>query len=71
MLVEEMFLEAFDNPALEILHDGATFEAGSSRLAVSTDSFVVRPLFFPGATSARSPCTGPSTTSPCAGRSRW
>jgi hydrogenase expression/formation protein HypE len=48
MLVEEMFLEAFDNPALEILHDGATFEAGSSRLAVSTDSFVVRPLFFPG-----------------------
>ena len=48
MLVEEMFLEAFDNPALEILHDGATFEAGSSRLAVSTDSFVIRPLFFPG-----------------------
>jgi hydrogenase expression/formation protein HypE len=48
MLVEGMFLEAFRNPALEPLHDGAVLEADGSRLAFSTDSFVVRPLFFPG-----------------------
>jgi hydrogenase expression/formation protein HypE len=48
MLVERMFLEAFDNPALALLHDGAVLEVGASRLAVSTDSFVIRPLFFPG-----------------------
>jgi hydrogenase expression/formation protein HypE len=43
MLVEGMFLEAYGNPALSVLHDGATFDAGDSRLAVS-----IRPLFFPG-----------------------
>jgi hydrogenase expression/formation protein HypE len=48
MLVEDLFLEAYGNPALATLHDGATFTAGDSRLAVSTDSFVIRPLFFPG-----------------------
>lgn len=48
MLVEGMFLEAFRNPALEPLHDGALLEAAGARLAFSTDTFVVRPLFFPG-----------------------
>ena len=48
MLVEEMFLEAFRNPALELLHDGALLDAAGGRLAFSTDTFVVRPLFFPG-----------------------
>jgi hydrogenase expression/formation protein HypE len=48
MLIERMFLPAFDNPALEMLHDGALLELGGTRLAFSTDSFVVSPLFFPG-----------------------
>jgi len=48
MLVEGMFLEAFRNPALEPLHDGAVLPVGDSRIAFSTDSFVIRPLFFPG-----------------------
>ena len=48
MLVEEMFLEAFRNPALEALGDGALLDTGAGRLAFSTDTFVVRPLFFPG-----------------------
>ncbi len=49
ILVEGLFLEAFRNPALESLHDGAVLDtAAGGRLAVSTDSFVVRPLFFPG-----------------------
>jgi hydrogenase expression/formation protein HypE len=47
-LIERMFLTAFDNPALSILHDGALLDLEGSRIAVSTDSFVVSPLFFPG-----------------------
>jgi len=47
-LVEYMFLPAFRNPALENLGDAAVFELHSGRLAMSTDSFVVQPLFFPG-----------------------
>ncbi|MCP3962365.1 MAG: hydrogenase expression/formation protein HypE [bacterium] len=47
-LVGGMFLEAFDNPVLRTLHDGALVELGGARLAFSTDSFVIRPLFFPG-----------------------
>ncbi|MBI5838064.1 MAG: hydrogenase expression/formation protein HypE [Candidatus Eisenbacteria bacterium] len=48
MLIEKMFLEAFRNPALEQLHDGAVLDVGGARLAISTDTFVVSPLFFPG-----------------------
>ena len=48
MLIERMFLEAFRNPALEPLHDGAVLEVEGVRLALSTDTFVVSPLFFPG-----------------------
>ena len=46
-LVEHLFLPAFDNAALAALGDGAVVEGGA-RLAISTDSFVVRPRFFPG-----------------------
>src|SRR5262245_24462674 len=48
MLIERMVLPAFANPALEPLHDGALLEIGGARLAFSTDSFVIDPLFFPG-----------------------
>ncbi|MBN2318757.1 MAG: hydrogenase expression/formation protein HypE [Acidobacteria bacterium] len=47
-LIEKMFLPAFGNPALEARHDGAMLELPSHRIAVTTDSYVVRPLFFPG-----------------------
>jgi hydrogenase expression/formation protein HypE len=47
-LVEHLFLPAFRNPALENLGDAAVFDLAGGRLAMSTDSFVVRPLFFPG-----------------------
>jgi len=47
-LVEHLFLPAFRNPALENLGDAAVLETASARLALSTDSFVVQPLFFPG-----------------------
>jgi len=47
-LVEFLFLPAFRNPALENLGDAAVLDLGAGKLAMSTDSFVVQPLFFPG-----------------------
>src|SRR5271157_607696 len=47
-LVEHLFLPAFRNPELENLGDAAVLELGGGKLAMSTDSFVVQPLFFPG-----------------------
>jgi hydrogenase expression/formation protein HypE len=48
MLIERLFVPAFANPALEALHDGAILEVNGIRLAFSTDSFTISPLFFPG-----------------------
>jgi hydrogenase expression/formation protein HypE len=47
-LIEKMFLPSFRNPALEARHDGAVVDADGIRVAFTTDSYVVRPLFFPG-----------------------
>lgn len=47
-LVEHLFLPAFRNTALENLGDAAVLDLGTGRIAMSTDSFVVQPLFFPG-----------------------
>jgi hydrogenase expression/formation protein HypE len=46
-LVEENFVPLFQNPLLEKLDDSAVFEL-SGRLAFTTDSYVVSPIFFPG-----------------------
>lgn len=48
MLIETMLAPTFDNPWLAPLHDGAVVDVEAGRLAVSTDSFVIDPLFFPG-----------------------
>jgi len=47
-LIEAVFLDAFRNPVLEALEDQAVLALGGNRLAFTTDSFVVSPLFFPG-----------------------
>jgi hydrogenase expression/formation protein HypE len=47
-LIEQVFVGAFGNPLLDARHDGATFNLGGARVAFTTDSYVVRPLFFPG-----------------------
>jgi hydrogenase expression/formation protein HypE len=52
-LIEGIFLPAFSNPLLDRLGDSTVLDvagelAGGGRLAISTDSYVVRPLFFPG-----------------------
>ncbi len=47
-LIRQVFLPAFHNPLLAKLDDQAVFELGGMRLALTTDAFVVSPLFFPG-----------------------
>lgn len=48
-LIDAVFVEAFRNPLLDNLGDGAVIDLpGGQRMAVSTDSFVVQPLRFPG-----------------------
>lgn len=47
-LLEQLVLPAFRNELLDQRHDGAVFEIGGVRLAMTTDSYVVRPLVFPG-----------------------
>jgi hydrogenase expression/formation protein HypE len=46
--VEHLFLPAFGDPALAALADSAVLPSPNGRLALTTDSYVVRPLFFPG-----------------------
>jgi hydrogenase expression/formation protein HypE len=47
-LMQETILPNFKNPLLDALHDGAIFSLNGSRFAFSTDSYVVKPIFFPG-----------------------
>ncbi len=47
-LIARMFLPPFDNPALRAGDDAGVVGVGATRLAISTDSHVVSPLFFPG-----------------------
>src|SRR5262249_38268541 len=49
-LIEGIFAPAFSNPLLDLMNDAATFalDNGNLRLAFTTDTYVVNPLFFPG-----------------------
>lgn len=47
-LTADLLLPAFDNPALAMLDDGATLNVNGGRIAFSTDTYVVDPIFFPG-----------------------
>jgi hydrogenase expression/formation protein HypE len=47
-LIDKILLPQFRNELLEPLHDGAIFSVADQRLAFTTDSFVVSPIFFPG-----------------------
>lgn len=47
-LIQDIFLPAFSNPVLSQLNDQAVVSVEGVRLAFTTDSFVVKPLFFPG-----------------------
>ena len=47
-LIEKMFMAGFDDATLNNRHDSATLNIGNQKLAFTTDSYVVNPLFFPG-----------------------
>ncbi len=47
-LISTMFYPAFSNPILNEQHDGAIFDCKEGRMAYTTDSFVVDPIFFNG-----------------------
>ncbi|HZR16887.1 MAG TPA: hydrogenase expression/formation protein HypE [Verrucomicrobiae bacterium] len=47
-LISKMIVPAFRNDLLDSMHDSTVFSLGDSRLAFTTDSYVVRPMFFPG-----------------------
>src|SRR4029078_10800593 len=47
-LIEAVFLDAFRNPLLEPLEDAPPRTGNGARIALTTDSYVVSPLFFPG-----------------------
>lgn len=47
-LILDTVLPVFDDPALRCLDDGAVLETEGGRIAFSTDTYVVDPLFFPG-----------------------
>jgi hydrogenase expression/formation protein HypE len=47
-LIDGIFRPAFGAGPADLVHDGALIDPGAGQLAFTTDSFVVRPLFFPG-----------------------
>lgn len=47
-LMEKIILPELSNPLLDQLHDGAIFPVNGGKMAFTTDSYVVRPRFFPG-----------------------
>ncbi|MGB8657562.1 MAG: hydrogenase expression/formation protein HypE [Candidatus Zixiibacteriota bacterium] len=47
-LISDLFKRNFQNPILDRLEDSAVLRLGNVRVAFTTDSYVVKPLFFPG-----------------------
>jgi len=47
-LIRDLFLKNLGNPFLNKMGDAALIKSGAKKLAYTTDSFVVKPLFFPG-----------------------
>ncbi len=47
-LIEKLFVPQFNNAELAQQHDGAILDLGGARIAMSTDSYVVQPIVFPG-----------------------
>lgn len=57
-LIQKVFLPAFANDKLAMLHDGAVLDMPSKRIVFSTDSYVVQPVFFPGGDIGKLAVTG-------------
>ena len=71
-LIEKLMLPAFGNPILDQQHDGSVIEINGARLAFTTDSYVVRPLFFPGGDIGTLAINGTvNDLAMCGARPRW
>jgi hydrogenase expression/formation protein HypE len=71
-LIEQVFVSAFANPRLNERHDGAVLDAQGHRLAFTTDSYVVHPLFFPGGDIGTLAVNGTvNDLAMCGARPRW
>jgi len=71
-LIEQVFLSAFASPSLNERHDGAVLDAQGHRLAFTTDSYVVHPLFFPGGDIGTLAVNGTvNDLAMCGARPRW
>ncbi|HHT9158780.1 MAG: hydrogenase expression/formation protein HypE [Planctomycetes bacterium GWF2_39_10] len=57
-LIRQLFLPNFSNEALSQLGDSAILQFNGARLAFTTDSYVVKPLFFPGGDIGRLAVSG-------------
>ncbi|MFO1501376.1 MAG: hydrogenase expression/formation protein HypE [Verrucomicrobiota bacterium] len=71
-LLDKIFLPSFQNPILGSRHDGALLEAGTGRLAFTTDAYVVHPIFFPGGDIGTLAVNGTvNDLAMCGARPRW
>jgi hydrogenase expression/formation protein HypE len=71
-LVEQVFLPVFDSEGLRQRHDGAVLALPGSRVAMTTDAYVVRPLFFPGGSIGDLAVNGTvNDLAMCAARPLW
>jgi hydrogenase expression/formation protein HypE len=71
-LLDRMIVPAFRNPLLEQAHDGAALSVNKGRIAFTTDSFVVKPLFFPGGDIGSLAVYGTvNDLAMCGARPRW
>ncbi len=71
-LIEKMFVPLFANAELAARHDGALLTPPPGRLAFTTDSYVVRPLFFPGGDIGSLAVNGTvNDLAMCGARPRW
>ena len=61
-LIDEIFVAAFDNPMLAKRNDQALFEVHAGRMVMTTDGYVVSPLFFPGGDIGSLAVHGPSAS---------
>lgn len=71
-LIDKIFQTSFANPILGQRHDGAILDLDGRRLAFTTDSYVVRPLFFPGGDIGTLAVNGTvNDLSMCGARPKW
>jgi hydrogenase expression/formation protein HypE len=71
-LIEQVFLPTFDNEPLAARADSALLPIETARIAFTTDSYVVRPLFFPGGDIGRLAVIGTvNDLAMCGARPKW